>query len=184
MKHPISALLLALFTTAAGAAPTDLVRWGQGDLRVLVFTKVYSATLCAPPRVAPEDLLDPATPKRLELVYHREVARDLFERAARQVLERQRGEAGVAALEGSLGRFHQALVDVGENDRYTLEYRPGRGTELRLNGAPLVTLEDPAFATAYFGIWLAEDPISAGLKSDLLANMLSPDNRNEELPRC
>lgn len=184
MRRLLAALCLAALAPGAAASGPDLVRWGQGDLRVMIFTKVYSATLCAPPDVSPGDLLEPGVPKRLELVYHHPVERDLFERAAREVLVRQRGEAAVADLEPLLERFHQALVDVDEGDRYALEYHPGEGTELRLNGEPRVTLGDPAFARAYFGIWLAEDPISRGLKQDLFGNIIDADDANREPPPC
>ena len=67
-----------------------------------------------------------------------------------------------------LAKLNRAYVDVKPGDRYTLTYVPGKGTTLRLNGNPLVTVEGADFATAYFRIWLGEDPISPQLRDLLL----------------
>lgn len=61
-----------------------------------------------------------------------------------------------------------AYHDVQPEDRYSLSYHPECGTELSLNGTPLVTIEGADFAAAYFGIRLGREPIDEELKKSLL----------------
>ena len=64
--------------------------------------------------------------------------------------------------------MHAAYRGVEAGDRYALTYRPGAGTELALNGEPLVSVEGADFAAAYFAIWLGPAPADERLKRDLL----------------
>ncbi|MDD1633559.1 MAG: chalcone isomerase family protein, partial [Methylococcaceae bacterium] len=57
--------------------------------------------------------------------------------------------------------------DVKEGDRYALDYAPGKGTTLSLNGSPLGTIEGADFAAAYYAIWLGAKPISDTMRDEL-----------------
>jgi acyl-CoA synthetase (AMP-forming)/AMP-acid ligase II len=75
---------------------------------------------------------------------------------------------GLARIQSRIERINAAYRDVKPGDRYSLTYLPGRGTELALNGKPLIVIEGADFAAAYFGIWLGREPIDENLKRDLL----------------
>jgi hypothetical protein len=136
-------------------------------LRYLKVIKAYVAALYLPEGVKSEDVLSDV-PKRLELSYLVSIKGPDFEKGAAPVLERNQTPAELARLQGRLDRINAAYRDVKSGDRYSLTYQPGRGTELALNGTPLIVIEGADFAAAYFGIWLGREPIDEKLKRDLL----------------
>jgi hypothetical protein len=136
-------------------------------LRYLKFIKAYVAALYLPEGVKTEDVLADV-PKRLELSYLVSIKGPDFDKGAAPVLERNQTPAELARLMGRIDRINAAYKDVKSGDRYSLTYLPGRGTELALNGTPLIVIEGADFAAAYFGIWLGRDPIDEKLKRDLL----------------
>ena len=83
------------------------------------------------------------------------------------MLRKQLSAEKLRSLKARLDVLHEAYRDVTSGDRYALTYLPKAGTMLELNGESLVQIEGLDFAQAYFGIWLAEPPISAKLKQAL-----------------
>jgi len=136
-------------------------------LRYLRIIKAYVAALYFPAGVKAEDVLTDV-PKRLEISYLVSIKGPDFDKGAAPVLERNQTSAELARLQRRLDRINAAYKDVKSGDRYSLTYLPGRGTELALNGTPLIVIEGADFAAAYFGIWLGRDPIDEKLKRDLL----------------
>lgn len=136
-------------------------------LRYLFVLKAYVAALYLPADVVPEQVLADV-PKRLEISYLVAIRGEDFDKGASPVLRRNLSPADLERLQGRLDRLNAAYRDVQPGDRYALSYLPGRGTELSLNGTPLVTIEGADFAAAYFGVWLGSEPIDADLKKSLL----------------
>lgn len=136
-------------------------------LRYLKFIKAYVAALYLPEGVKAVDVLSDV-PKRLELSYLVAIKGPDFGKGAAPTLERNQTAAELARLQGRIDRINAAYRDVKVGDRYSLTYLPGRGTELALNGTPLITIEGADFAAAYFGIWLGRASIDDKLKRDLL----------------
>ncbi|TLM65749.1 MAG: hypothetical protein FDZ69_08680 [Deltaproteobacteria bacterium] len=137
-------------------------------LRYLRFVKAYVAALYLPESVAAEAVLTDV-PKRLEISYLVAIRGGDFDKGAAPVLRRNLAPAELARVQGRIDRLNAAYRDVRPGDRYALTYHPGRGTELALNGVPLVTIEGADFAAAYFGVWLGREPIDADLKRALLS---------------
>jgi len=136
-------------------------------LRYLFVLKAYVAALYLPADVAPEQVLADV-PKRLEISYLVSIRGKDFDKGAAPVLRRNLSRGELERLQERLDRLNAAYRDVQPGDRYALSYHPGRGTELNLNGTPLVTIEGADFAAAYFGVWLGREPIDADLKKSLL----------------
>ena len=136
-------------------------------LRYLKIIKAYVAALYLPEGVAAEQVLSDVA-KRLEINYLVSIKGTDFGKGAAPTLERNQTPAELARLQGRIDRINTAYKDVKAGDRYSLTYLPGRGTELALNGTPLLTVEGADFAAAYFGIWLGREPIDDKLKRDLL----------------
>lgn len=155
------------FADRLEAHETTLELCATGLLRYRVVFKGYAAALYRTDCEAPGDPLAPA-PRRLELSYFWSIDGAMFGDAAEQSLRASLAPAEYAALEQRLATLHDAYRDVSPGDRYALTYLPGRGTELSLNGAPLVSVPGDDFAHAYFGIWLGEKPLSPDLRADLL----------------
>lgn len=152
-------------STAIGGKPVPLRN--AALLRYLKFIKAYVAALYLPEGVKAEDALSDV-PKRLEISYLVAIKGPDFGKGAAPTLERNQPPAELAKLQGRIDRINAAYKDVKAGDRYSLTYLPGRGTELALNGSPLIVIEGADFAAAYFGIWLGREPIDEKLKRDLL----------------
>jgi len=187
MRRALTAAIIALATGPAAAAVEEsgatfeeraelggepLVLAGTGVAKYRVVFTVYAAALYVPEGTAPDRVLAADTPRRLEIEYFYEIEPGDITRAANTVLERQLGDAAMAAIETRLERFQSWFRKVEEGDRYRMDYLPGEGTTLSFNGEPVGTVEGADFAEAYFGIWLGpEDPLSDGLRDDLIAGL-------------
>jgi len=152
-------------STTIGGKPVPL--HNAALLRYLKFIKAYVAALYLPEGGKAEDVLSDV-PKRLEISYLVSIKGPDFDKGAAPVLERNQSPAELAKLQRRIDRINAAYKDVRSGDRYSLTYLPGRGTELALNGTPLIVIEGADFAAAYFGIWLGREPIDEKLKRDLL----------------
>jgi len=152
-------------STTIGGKPVPLRN--TAVLRYLKVIKAYVAALYLPEGVKAEEVLADL-PKRLEISYLVSIKGPDFHKGAAPVMERNQTPVELARLQGRLDRINAAYKDVKPGDRYALTYLPGRGTELALNGTPLVVIEGADFAAAYFGIWLGREPIDEKLKRDLL----------------
>ena len=155
-------ILLALST----AASANLTQVGEGVAR-WGFFKVYSATLFTEADLSQTQVLADDTPARLELCYARALTVENFIEGAQVGLP----ESLPVELEQAVQRLHAAYQPVKQGDCYHLDYQPGQGTRLLLNGKTLVQITTPGFKALYFGIWLGERPLVEGLKRDLLSGL-------------
>jgi hypothetical protein len=147
--------------------PRELRLHGMGLLRYRVVFRGYVAALYLPDGVSRESALEGA-PRRLELSYFWAIDGADFGNAADELLERALEPNQLASLRPRLDALHAAYRGVLPDDRYSLTYLPGVGTELRLNDKLLATIPGEDFARAYFGIWLGNQPLDAGLRDALL----------------
>jgi hypothetical protein len=138
-----------------------------GLLRYRVLFKGYVAALYLANGTAADQVLGDV-PKRLELSYFWSISGEDFGPAANTVLERSLAANLFARLKERLDGLHRQYRDVKPGDRYALTYWPGSGTSLDLNGAPIATVPGADFASAYFGIWLGDEPLDASLRDQLL----------------
>jgi hypothetical protein len=143
-----------------------MVLKGSGVLRWKSLIRAYAAALYLPSDVSTGGALDDV-PKRLEIEYFWAIDGPDFGRAADQLLVDRLGSEGVAPLRTRLDALHQSYESVEPGDRYALTYRPGVGTELSKNGRSLTVIPGSDFATAYFGLWLGDQPIDSRLRDDL-----------------
>ena len=155
------------FADSIQAGPAKLSLHNAALLRYLKFIKAYVAALYLPEGVKSEDVLSDV-PKRLELNYLVSIKGPDFGKGAEPTLKLNQTPAELARLRSRIDRINAIYRDVKPGDRYALTYLPGRGTELALNGTPLVVIEGADFAAAYFGIWLGRASIDDKLKRDLL----------------
>lgn len=155
------------FADSIQTGPITLPLHNAALLRYLKLIKAYVAALYLPKGINTEEVLSDV-PKRLEISYLVSIKGPDFDKGAAPVLERNQTPAELARLQRRIDRINAAYKDVKPGDRYSLTYLPGRGTELTLNGTPLIVIEGADFAAAYFGIWLGREPIDEKLKRDLL----------------
>ncbi len=140
---------------------------GLAILKWAMLFDVYAGGFYLPDAVAGSDW-DEDVPKKLELAYFREIAANAFAESSDQLLRETLTPTEYLNLSARLQTFYTFFQDVKPGDRYSINYLPGRGTELRLNGEILGQVPGHDFAVAYFGLWLGPQPISAAFRDKLL----------------
>jgi|LakMenEpi03Aug12_release.lakeMendotaPanAssembly.Ray.scaffolds.fasta_scaffold30642_3 hypothetical protein len=170
------ALCLAILpTTRASQAATDQLTEdgarfelaGATTFRWMSIVKVYDARLHLG-NGEPAAKVFTDIPVRLQLTYHRGFTAAEIIKGGDTLLARNVKADALVSLRERLELINRAYRDVREGDSYTLTYVPGKGTTLRLNGSPLVSIPGHDFASAYFRIWLGDDPISKSMRDTLL----------------
>ncbi|MDH4480255.1 MAG: chalcone isomerase family protein [Rhodoferax sp.] len=138
---------------------------GAGRLRYLLWD-VFDATLWTLQGFRGAQYFDHAF--ALELRYLRKLSgASLVESSVQEMrrvgsLDPNKEAAWTAAMQ-------TAFVDVQAGDRITGVHRPGAGTRFFFNGRLRGTVDDAAFARAFFGIWLGATTSEPSLRSALLA---------------
>jgi chalcone isomerase-like protein len=179
-------LLLALFAVPALAAEvagvqveesikletSELVLNGAG-LRTKAFFKVYVAGLyLAAKKTSAEDVLTLPGAKRVSMRLMRDLSAKQLTDALDEGFRDNTPAAEQEPLKGRLAELiaiMNALQSAKEGDVITLDWLPGTGTRVMLNGEPkgkAILGED--FYRALLRIWLGENPVSGTLKKALL----------------
>lgn len=176
------ALALALGAQTAGTTPVRIAGLSFGDaivheganlqrrgagLLTYFFVKAYASALYLPPNV-PASAYRSDVPKCLEIAYLVGIDGKDFGPAGEKVLARIHPAARLRALRPQFEALNRAYVDIKEGDRYLLCYAPGKGTTLKYNGRPLVTVPGAEFGSIYYDIWLGPKPVDEDLRDELL----------------
>ncbi len=176
MRHVVIALLLMLSLTVqaneadrlkqAGfpALSQELVLKNQAVLTYL-WADVYAAALYAPKELGARQAWNQQKALRLELYYFRDIDRSDVIKAATATLERQQASE---RLRAEIEKLHASFRNIRSGDRYALDFRPGRGLNLEINGQVVFSSRDDELARAYLGIWLAPKGLSDSLRDKLL----------------
>ena len=141
---------------------------GAGLLRYRSVFKAYVAALYLDEGTPADEVLG-EVPRHLEIEYFWSIPAERFADATIEGISRNVDAAALEDLKPRIARFNQLYEDIEPGDRYSLTYLPGRGTELGLNGRPMGVVEGADFASALFAIWLGPNPLSDGLRRELLA---------------
>ena len=170
----------ALAAEVAGVKVDERVELGSGELvlngaglRTKAFFKVYVAGLyLAEKKTRPEEVLALPGAKRVSMRLMRELS-------AKQLIEALEGgihdNTPASEREPLSGRLAElaaimnALQSAKEGDVIALDWLPGSGTRVVLNGEPRgkpIVGED--FYRALLKIWLGDNPVSGSLKKALL----------------
>ncbi|MCP5276944.1 MAG: chalcone isomerase family protein [Thiobacillus sp.] len=175
MPAPASPRALAVagvpLTDQVSVAGQKLLLNGAG-LRRILFLKVYVAALYLPERRhEPRAILDRDIPRSLRVTLLRDLSTDQNIEALKGGLVANNNAAEMEAIQAELAQFLGYLKGVHEVTAGTvihLDYVPGEGTRVGVNGRPLGSVPGRAFNRALLRIWLGEDPIQASLKDALL----------------
>jgi len=148
------------FAAYATTDPTaGLKRWGTGNFRRFGFL-VYEATLWA----GGDDPVRP--PLALRLTYKRNIAgKDIAEASVKEI--RNLGVADEAQLLRWGERMAQIFPDVRPEDRI-LGLHTAEGASFLYNDRLIGRVDDPAFARAFFAIWLDPKTSAPELRAALL----------------
>ena len=176
--------LLFLFMSAqaaevSGVKLADSVHLGSRDLalngaglRTKLFFKVYVAALYLTERQAAANaIIADENPQRVALHMLRNLSDEQLLNAFNEAIVANHTKAEMIVLETPLKQmteiFHQ-VKEIKVGDVITLDYLPGSGTQISLNGAAHGTITGDIFHRALLKIWLGENPAQDSLKLKLL----------------
>lgn len=149
-------------SVAATAGMPQLKALGGGLLRVFGF-QVYNVYLWTPAGAA----LDRSKPYALDLQYLRTFsAKQLAERSIDEM--RGQGIGNDTVYPKWLAEMERVLADVKDGDRLTGVVTATKTSKFFYNGAYRGEVIDPAFADAFFGIWLNEKSSQPRVRNLLL----------------
>jgi len=161
------------YDTALDLAGQKLVLNGAG-IRYKFVIKVYTAGLYLTTKASTTpEVLAAHGPKRIHIQMLREIdGNELGKLFTKGMEANSPREEFVKCINGVLKlsevfATRKALV---AGDAFSVDYIPGVGSTLLLNGKPLMTepIKEPEFFTALLRIWLGDKPADEGLKESLL----------------
>jgi hypothetical protein len=137
-------------------------------IRKRVVIKVYVGALyLAAPSADPEAIVAADAPKRMRMVFLRDVDRGKILDTYREGFDANSpGQA--AQAKADLDRVAGAIPDMKEGGEMAVTYVPGEGTTISATGGGSATVPGKAFADALFRNWLGQKPADEGLKKALL----------------
>ena len=162
---------IKLAEKARQADGPELVLNGAG-LRTRVVFKVYvSALYLQQKRSAPDAIFSDAGPKRVALHLLREITADQLFSALNDGLKANHSPEQLAKIELQTREFEaifKKTPNAKTGDVILLDYLPGAGTRVTVNGDAKGNIAGAEFYTALLRVWLGDKPAEAGLKKAML----------------
>lgn len=158
----MNALVLAATAVALGGQPLEPATCG---VRETLWIDHYVAALYLPPKGAPSAALrDPGTPKALyiEILDGRFMPGDI-PRKWRGTLQKQLDPQ-------TYERLSEAYRGLRRGDRVILEYAPGPGVQVQVNGKLLARLPGHRLIDALLEAWAGDDPLPERLMRIMVKN--------------
>lgn len=166
---PLAGVTYSSQVTVAGQ---PLVLNGAG-IRYRFVVQVYTAGLyLASPAATAEQVITAPGPKRLHIVMLREIDGNTLGKLFTRGMEDNSTRAQFAkAIPGTLRLAEMFAVKkrLAEGEHFSIEWLPGRGTQVYVNGEPQGDpIAEPEFFAALMRIWLGPKPADDLLKRQLL----------------
>jgi hypothetical protein len=160
------------FSQNVALGGTALQLNGAGTRYKAIF-KVYAAALYLPAKTAsPEAVLSAPGPKRMQVAMLRDIdANELGKLFTRGMEDNSSREEFSKTIAGTLrlADMFAAKKKLVSGDQFTIDYLPGRGTVIAINGQPQgEPIKEPEFFNALMRIWLGRSPADMLLKNALL----------------
>jgi hypothetical protein len=151
----------------------ELVLNGAGVRRKLVVAKLYVAALyLAQRKTASDAVLADAGPKRIAMhVLQEEITAEQLVAALNDGLAANNAPPELAPLEKRIRDLAGVMREVGrirQGGTVVLDYLPGIGTRVTINGVARITIPGEDFNRALLRIWLGDRPVDGRLKHALL----------------
>jgi hypothetical protein len=190
MKKSLLALLLvclhasvplpARAATLDGLAFDDQIRLagrelqlnGLGVRAVFIFRAYVAGLYLGKKTAAGQEVLQQSGPKRLQLRMLMDIGAPDIKKALVDGMRKNVSEAQWAAMQERVAQFAGTIDALGSTragDTLTLDYLPGRGMMLSVNGvAKGAAIAGVDFYNALLGIFVGDDPVDTRLKAGLL----------------
>lgn len=187
MKKLIAALTLALLANAglalevqgtqlddtAKVGGSDLLLNGAGVRSAGLGREVYVAGLYLREKSqSAEKTIASKQPKRVTLVFHRDMKGAVLHAAFRDGISLNATGADMDKLGTEIGKLEQAMAKIPEvkgGDRLLLDVMADGSLALTYNGQSQGTVAGPDIGPAMLKIWLGDVPVSDDLKNAMLA---------------
>jgi hypothetical protein len=165
----------------AGVQLPDKVQVGNATLqlngagiRTRFFFKIYVAALYLPQKqISGDAVVADEHEHRMALHILHELGSKKLYGAFSEAIEANHTAGELAALDAQLRQMAQifdAVKEVKPGDVITLDYLPGSGTQIGVNGAARGIIPGAAFNRALLRIWLGGKPVQDDLKKGLLGS--------------
>lgn len=160
------------YDNAVQVGGARLVLNGAG-IRYKAIFKVYTAALYLGAKAATTDaVIAAAGPKRMHIVMLREIdANELGKLFTRGMQDNTTRDEFMKSIPGTLrlSEVFSARKKLAAGDGFFVEYVPGTGTTIVVNGKPQnEPIKEPEFFNSLMRIWLGNQPADSQLKDALL----------------
>lgn len=172
-----SASTLAL--EVAGVKIADSVKLENQELqlngagiRTRMFVKVYVGALYLVQKTnSAQAAIDDGEVKRVSMHFLRDLRTEQVASALNAGLIANNSPAELANLEPKVGEFNSILSSIGnakKGDVISIDYLPGVGTRVNINGEAKGTVAGKDFNRALLKVWLGDKPVDADLKRAMI----------------
>jgi hypothetical protein len=148
---------------------TPLLLNGAG-IRKKLFFSIYLASLYLPNRTTEASTIletDQASRVQMDMLYS-EVEKEKLVSAWNDGFEANHSVEELTLLKERVDRFNGMFKTLVAGDQVLLDYLPGTGTRVIINGTQQGVVPGHDFNQALLKIWLGESPVTKSLKRDLL----------------
>ncbi|MES9968953.1 MAG: chalcone isomerase family protein [Candidatus Thiodiazotropha sp.] len=187
MRKIVVASLLALSMMASQAReiagitlPEQIVREADNAALVLngagirkkFFVKVYLASLYLGQATSDiAEVLNVDGPARVQMqIIHSEIEKEKLVAAWNDGFSANLDAEKLQAVRDRLDQFNAMFQTMREGDLIDLDYIPGKGTHVTINGMEKGVIPGVDFYQALLLVWLGDSPISKSLKKELLGS--------------
>ena len=149
---------------------TRTVQLNGVGYRKKFFVKVYIGALYTKRLARSRDeVMALDGPNRILMHFlHDEVSREKLVDAWTEGFEDNLSEDKLRKLQPQIDKFNAMFTTVVQGDVITLDYIPGRGTRVTINGEKKGVIPGRDFNHALLDIWLGEEPADSKLKKAML----------------
>jgi len=141
---------------------------GTGVLRYMVFIKAYKGAFYLQEGKTADQATDQQSARCLVLHYFQPIKAGDFARATREMIKKNVSSDRFSSLLPKIKEFNALYRDINPGDRYIAAYTPEKGTRLWFNDKLLGGVKGADFASAFFAIWIGENPIDETFRDRML----------------
>ena len=156
-------------TAVLGASKEKAQLNGAGIRKKFSFVKVYVGGLYLQRKTTDiSKAISMSGGKRVLMHFLREVSAAKINSAWEDAFRANLKPAEYNTLKARLKKFKGLFSDMKEGDEILMDYQPGAGTEVRINGRSAGSIEGEDFFRALLLVWLGDVPADKGLKQSML----------------
>jgi len=149
---------------------SEQLQLNGAGIRKKFFFKVYVGSLYLGSKNSDTDkVINQPGAKRVQMNFlYDEVSAEKINGAWADGLADNHSEKQLVALKEPLAKFQSFFGDTVKGDVYLIDYVPGKGTVVSINGQLKGSIPGENFYKALLTIWIGESPITSSLKNAML----------------